>query len=138
MVAALIVLSAVVLVLLVLVLYLWNYRATHPHTEDDLQRKSEASKTRSRQVLLGQVGEQLAPLWPEFAEKYNLRDARFIGQPIDFIVFEGLEDGEVRKIVFVEVKTGNSQLTKRERLVQKAIESGNVAFDTISLQQGST
>jgi len=34
----------------------------------------------------------------------NPKDARFLGTPLDFIVFDGLDEGEVRRIVFVEVR----------------------------------
>ncbi len=40
---------------------------------------------RSRGVIKGKIGEQLAPLLPMF--EYNPSDARFIGSPVDYIVF---------------------------------------------------
>jgi predicted Holliday junction resolvase-like endonuclease len=58
---------------------------------------------RSSAVIKGRVSEHLAP-YIHFP--YNPRDARFIGSPIDIIVFNGLEDGQVSEIVFLEVKTG--------------------------------
>ena len=69
---------------------------------------------KSKAVITGKVTEHLIPYLPEF--KYNPKDARFIGSPIDLIVFDGLDDGELRKIVFVEVKSGKSTLSKRESL----------------------
>jgi len=56
--------------------------------------------------LLGKITEHFIPYLPMF--KYNPKDARFIGSPIDFIVFDGLSEGEIRKIVLVEVKAGKS------------------------------
>jgi len=46
---------------------------------------------KSKAVVAGKVAEQIAPFLPEF--KYNPKDARFIGSPIDFIVFDGLDEG---------------------------------------------
>ena len=40
--------------------------------------------------LKGKIGEQMAPLLEEFYSKYDLADARFIGQPIDYIIFKNL------------------------------------------------
>jgi predicted Holliday junction resolvase-like endonuclease len=71
---------------------------------------------RSRVVTIGKVSEQVVPFLPEFF--YNPKDARFIGSPIDFIVFDGLDDKELRKVVFIEVKTGNATLTSRERQIK--------------------
>jgi len=61
---------------------------------------------RSRAVTLGKVTEHFMPYLPDFI--YNPKDARFMGSPIDFVVFDGLSEGEVKNIVFVEVKTGVS------------------------------
>ena len=86
---------------------------------------------RSCSTILGKVGEQLAPLL--LFENYgiNLKDIRFLGSPVDFIVFKGLYDGNPEEIIFVEVKSGNStNLTPRERMVKKLIEEKKVSWKT--------
>ena len=45
---------------------------------------------------------------------YNPKDARFLGTPIDFLVFDGISEDDVREVVFLEIKTGGSSLTTRE------------------------
>jgi len=97
---------------------LWKLRYTRSVRRDAVQR--------SRAVTAGKVYEQLAPWLPDF--DFNPKDARFLGTPIDFIVFDGLDDGEVRRIVFVEVKTGRSDLSLRERRVRDAIREGRVEW----------
>src|SRR6185369_10174397 len=57
----------------------------------------------SRAVTRGQIYEQLVPYLPDF--EFNPKDAVFLGRPVDFVVFDGLDEGEVRRVVFVEVKT---------------------------------
>lgn len=82
---------------------------------------------RSKAVINGQVAEQIAPFLPDFPA--NPSDARFIGKPVDFIVFSGLSENEkIDDILFVEVKTGKSLLSEREKEVKKAIEKGNVRY----------
>ncbi len=82
---------------------------------------------RSKAVINGQVAEQIAPFLPDFPA--NPSDARFIGKPVDFIVFSGLSENEkIDEILFVEVKTGKSLLSEREKEVKKAIEKGNVRY----------
>jgi predicted Holliday junction resolvase-like endonuclease len=83
----------------------------------------------SRAVNRGQMYEQLMPYLPEF--RFNPKDAQFLGKPVDFVVFDGLDEGVVRRIVFVEVKTGVSKLTVRERLVRDAIRAGRVEWTEI-------
>src|SRR5262249_2447027 len=80
----------------------------------DWERKNRREAVqKSQDVTLGKVAEHFVPYLPEFP--YDPRDARFLGSPIDFLVFDGLSGGAVRSIVFVEVKTGRSSLNGRER-----------------------
>lgn len=83
---------------------------------------------RSQAVTVGKVTEHLVPYLPDFV--YNPKDARFIGSPVDFIIFDGLndEEGNVREVVFVEIKTGKSSLTPRERQVRNAIKECKVKW----------
>lgn len=76
---------------------------------------------RSQAVTLGKVHEQLVPYLPAFP--YNPKDVRFLGSPVDLVVFDGLAEGELRRIVFVEVKTGGAVLSGRERQVREAVEA---------------
>ncbi|MFU8653607.1 Holliday junction resolvase-like protein [Methanotorris formicicus] len=92
-------------------------------------RKDAIEKSKS--VIIGKITEHFAPFLPEF--KYNPKDARFIGSPVDFIVFDGLDEGDLKKIVFLEVKTGKSPLSKREKLIKKIVESKKVEWDSIRL-----
>lgn len=84
---------------------------------------------RSQAVIAGQVHEQLLPYLPGF--EFNPKDARFLGSPVDLIVFDGLDAGALRSVVFVEVKTGNAGLTQRERLVRDAILGGRVRWEEV-------
>ena len=62
--------------------------------------------------------------------------------PIDFVVFDGLDDaetaqGELRRIVFAEVKTGQSSLSRRERLVRDAVLDKRVDWKSLHLAGGA-
>jgi len=84
---------------------------------------------RSQAVTVGKVTEHIAPYLPDFC--YSPKDARFIGSPVDFVVFDGLNDGPVTQIVFVEVKSGGSVLTTRERQVRDAVKAGRVRWEEL-------
>ena len=82
---------------------------------------------RSRAVIGGQVTEQLAPFLPDFP--CNPGDVRFVGKPIDFVAFPGAAEGhEIKEVLFIEVKTGNSKLSSREKEIRKAVEKGCVRY----------
>ena len=106
-------------------------------TEQEKLIRVDAAQ-RSHAVTIGKVTEHIVPYMPDFA--YNPQDARFIGSPVDFVVFDGLseENGEVREIVFVEVKTGKSQLSKRERRVRNAIRDCKVRWVELRVGDGTS
>ncbi len=82
---------------------------------------------RSAAAVKGRVTEHLLPFFPGFP--FNPRDARFLGSPVDFVVFSGLSDGTLEEIVFVEVKTGRSaSLSPRERMVRTCVDEGRVRY----------
>ena len=88
----------------------------------------QASNARSRSALVAKIAEHMAPFLPGFA--FNPKDARHIGELIDFIVYDGLEDGEIREVVFLEVKTRRTgRVTNpREKLLKEAIDAGRVSY----------
>jgi predicted Holliday junction resolvase-like endonuclease len=87
---------------------------------------------RSQSVIIGKVTEHVVPYLPEFT--FNPKDARFIGSPVDLIVFDGLDRECVEQIVFIEVKSNvTTGLTKRERLIRDAIQTGRVQWREIRL-----
>ncbi|WP_443735814.1 Holliday junction resolvase-like protein [Treponema sp.] len=82
---------------------------------------------RSRAVLGGQFGEQLAPFLPDFP--CNPGDARFIGKPVDYIAFPGTAEGRsVEEILLIEVKSGTSALSAREKEIREAVKKGRVRY----------
>ncbi len=86
------------------------------------------SVNRSRSTLKGRTSEQMAPLLPEFP--FSPADTRFIGNPIDFVVFDGYtqakdEKGDAKSVVLVEVKKGKERFSREETLIKKAVEEGD-------------
>lgn len=75
---------------------------------------------KSSEVRLGQIGEHVAPFlddWP-----WDPKNFRFLGNPVDGIQFN--EDD----VVFVEIKTGKSQLSKSQRVVRDLIKLGKIKW----------
>ncbi|HEV8304820.1 MAG TPA: Holliday junction resolvase-like protein [Gemmatimonadales bacterium] len=108
---------------LVLGFLLWKARYTRAVRQDVLQR--------SLAVTAGKVFEQLVPYLPDFP--FNPKDVRFLGSPVDLVVFDGLSDGAVSRVVFVEVKTGDAELSTRERRVRDAVLAHHVEWHELRL-----
>lgn len=73
----------------------------------------------------------LSPYLPEFP--YAPNDARFLGSPIDFIVFNGLSAGDLTEIILIEVKTGNPKLDARARQIKRATDELRIRHELIRL-----
>lgn len=103
--------------------------------EDIADIRADAIK-RSRAVLSGQFSEQLAPFLPDFPWKPT--EARFIGKPIDFLVFKGMDEKDISEVVFVEVKSGKSQLSSVERKLRDAIKAKKVRWEEYRIPEKLT
>lgn len=110
-----------------------RYRAVFRYDDEDLAAARRDATRRSRGVLAGKAAEQLAPLVPDFSARFDAGEARFLGAPVDYVVFDGLCEGELREIVLVEVKTGSGKLNGNEREVERAVREGRVAFEVLRL-----
>ena len=84
------------------------------------------SQKKSSEVRLGQISENLAPFLKEF--KYDPKKCHFLGNPIDYVIFE--ED----KIVFLEIKSGESALSSTQRNIRDLIKDGKVYFDQMRIK----
>jgi predicted Holliday junction resolvase-like endonuclease len=76
------------------------------------------SQKKKSEVNLGYVSEKLAPFLNGFG--YDPNRLIFIGKPIDYIHFG---DNEV---TFIEIKSGNSRLTKGQRRIRNLIKDCKV------------
>jgi len=79
----------------------------------------------SANVTKGLAVESLIPFSKDF--DYDWKDARFIGSPVDFLVFAS------DKVVFFEVKTGKSRLNERQQNLKKLIENKQVYWEEVRI-----
>lgn len=103
-----------------------------------LAEAKKRSVNTSRAVLKGKMAEQLAPIMPQF--QYLPSDAKFLGDPIDYVVFDGYsafrdDEGaaEEIEIVLIDIKSGGARLTKGQHAIAQAIRAGRVRFETIRI-----
>ena len=100
------------------------------------ERIREDAIARSLHTILGKVGEQLAPLLLLLNYNLNPKDMRFLGSPVDYIVFKGLSQDNVDEIIFVEIKfKESSKLTPRQRSIKNAVERCRVRWMTVHIEE---
>lgn len=90
-------------------------------TRKELEDKSDYVKNAYKKF--GRIFEQYAPFTKNFPCKPD--KFKFLGQPIDGIIFE--DD----KIIFVEIKTNGGYLTPNQERVKKLVQEGKVEFKEV-------
>ena len=74
----------------------------------------------SQSAKYGRLTEQWIPFTQQFP--YNPENFRFIGSPIDGIVFDENE------IAFCEFKAASSQLSQKQKQIKQLVENGRVKW----------
>jgi len=128
---------AIGLVFAILVYFIMDVRLKRRWAEQEAGVRKDAAD-RSRYVLKGKITEQFVPLLKD-KFRYELADARFIGAPIDYLIFDGysaVKDGNSEgpiQIVLADIKTGDAQLNRTEQKIKEAVEAGRVRWETIQM-----
>jgi predicted Holliday junction resolvase-like endonuclease len=84
--------------------------------KDSLARTKSLKK--SSEVRLGFISEKLAPFLNDF--DLDPSGLQFLGNPVDFVHFGN------EKITIVEVKSGNSRLSAKQKKIKKMVEEKKI------------
>ncbi len=129
--------TLIVIILIVAILAYYLGRIVRDmYWESQVEMIRQDAIKRSRAVLGGQFSEQLAPYLPDFP--FSPTECRFIGKPLDFIVFKGMDEKAIREVVFVEVKSGKSTLSSQEKALREAVKGGRVVWYEYAVPEGVT
>lgn len=107
---------------------------------EELGKAIKSSNVRSRSILRGKNAEHYVPFSEDFLQEFSPSDAKFLGAPIDYVIFKNAsritdkEEAEV-EIVFADIKTGKAQLTAVQRAIRKAVENGKIRWKTFELRE---
>ena len=128
-----VILTVVVIVLLyILIQRNKQLRILEEQHKSELKNVRKDSTNRQRGILKGQISELIAPWLLKSVD--SVKELNFLGNPIDFIGFKGLDgDGEV-DIKLIEVKTGKSRLNKNQKRVKEAVESSRVSWVEVKIE----
>ena len=88
--------------------------------------RDAASRLQGARVDRGLIAEQFAPFTRRFDDLgWDPQEFKFLGRPVDGVQFQ---DDEV---IIVEFKTGDSQMTTRQRQIKRMVAEGKVRFEEI-------
>ena len=104
--------------------------------EGQIEKERKDAIAKSRATLGGLFSEQLAPYLPDFP--YSPSEVRFIGKPIDFLVFKGADSKNIDEVIFVEVKSGKSKINAHEKNLKNAIDNKRVRWEEYRIPEDVT
>ncbi len=123
--------TAIIILVSVLIGYFFGHKIgailRDKYWEKNLKLHRKDAIMKSRAVLSGHFSEQLAPFLPDFPFKPN--EVRFIGKPVDFIAFKGMDEKHIDEVSFIEVKSGKSKLSPVEKSLKEAVQKGKVKWE---------
>ncbi|WP_032881625.1 Holliday junction resolvase-like protein [Acinetobacter sp. WC-323] len=115
--------------------YIAELELEHKQALQDAQKRSVNT---SRAVLKGKMAEQFAPILPEF--QYLPSDAKFLGDPVDYVVFDGYTDfrdgdgtAEDIEVILLDIKSGGARLSKGQQAIAQAVREGRIRFETLRI-----
>lgn len=78
-------------------------------------------------TIRGNITTHFAPYLPDFG--FNPNDVRFIGSPVDLIIFDGMCEKNLRRIIFAEVKSGKwAKLSANQRDIRDVVLDGQIEW----------
>jgi predicted Holliday junction resolvase-like endonuclease len=104
--------------------------------EETLKQKGRAQ---SAHTSKGQILEKWAPFvdHDQIDPQWKAEDWCFLGQPIDYVVFDWHKDKDTNmgtgKVVLLDVKAAQSQLTTKQRRIRDLVKAGQVEWREIRL-----
>ncbi len=113
---------------------------TSASEEKSQEIKKQKSRAASAHTTKGQLLEKWCPFLehPEIDPDWEAKNWSFMGNPIDYIIFDWRNDKTINladgKVVLLDVKSGKSQLTTKQRRIRDLIQAGKVEWRTIRLE----
>lgn len=93
------------------------------------KNKTLLSQKKSSETRLGQISEHIVP----FLEgcRHDPKSLIFLGNPIDYVAFN-FDEGS---ITFLEVKSGNSKASKRQKTVKNIVKTGRIFYEELRINE---
>lgn len=106
-----------------------NEEVAKAFAEEQEKNRSILSQKKYSETRLGQITEHLVPFLENCS--HEPKNMHFLGNPIDYVIF----DFDQGTITFLEVKSGNSKPSRRQKTVKHIIKQGRVYYEEIRVNE---
>ena len=98
-------------------------------TADLLLRQKRATTKSEKTAIAVGIGKIIEKILPAH-KNFDLipADCRFLAEPIDMIVFDGVSENKVKNITFMDVKTGGATLNTHQKQIRDAVQDHDVSW----------
>lgn len=127
-----------ILFFLVVIIFCWLFYLLGKYKKenewkDKLQKLRLEIADKQRAGIKGKVTEMFAPYLKDFP--YKASECKFLGDPIDYVIFEGLDNRDIKGIHFLDVKADSSELKKHQKQIKEIVDQkGNISFSTFKFR----
>lgn len=91
-----------------------------------IERATKGSEKTTIAVGIGKIIEKILPAHKNF--DMISADCRFLAEPIDMIVFNGLSENKINHITFMDIKTGKAHLNEHQKQIRDAVKDNDVKW----------
>jgi predicted Holliday junction resolvase-like endonuclease len=96
------------------------------------ERQSKAETKSEKTAVAVGIGKIIEKILPAH-KNFNMipADCRFLAEPIDMIIFDGLSQNNIKQITFMDVKTGKATLQPNQKKIRDAINDHSVEWRSL-------
>jgi len=117
----------VIIISTIIILYLlWNIIKMKLTQKAAIKDARKDTAARQRSIIKGDISEIIAP-W-SIKSVNSVKELNFMGSPIDFVGFKGLDGDDEIEIKFIEIKSGKSKLNKNQRRIRDAVAAKRIEW----------
>tara|TARA_B110001454_G_scaffold40072_1_gene39378 strand:- start:712 stop:1146 length:435 start_codon:yes stop_codon:yes gene_type:complete len=124
----------VIIISSIIILYLlWEIFLMKLNQNAAIKEARKDTAARQRSTIKGDISEIVAPWSMNTVD--SVKELKFLGNPIDFVGFKGLDgEGDI-DIKFIEVKSGKSRLNKNQRRIRDAVDAKRIEWVEVRIKE---
>jgi predicted Holliday junction resolvase-like endonuclease len=104
--------------------------------EERIESKKDEMQERAREKGRQEAGKQIKKVDRVFTpRKLNPDDAKVLFHPIDYVVFNGMKNNEIKNLLLLDRQTKSADHRRLQNSIEKTIERGNFEWVTLRVEE---
>ena len=104
--------------------------------EERIESKKDEMQEKAREKGRQEAGKQIKKVDRVFTpRKLNPDDAKVLFHPIDYVVFNGMKNNEIKNLLLLDRQTKSADHRRLQNSIEKTIERGNFEWVTLRVEE---